>query len=312
MGSDRARPGWWWNRLLPAASVAGVVVTLILARVALTGSVWAVTAGWAVSAGCAVLAALACANAARRVNLLASRKRVSMRLATAMALIAVIAVIRLVEWLVVGPGRADRISVPDAVAHALVVVLFVVPLYRLPNHGRSRVERLALALEVGVFMLFTAVYVWFFAIRQLSHGERITAPLVVACAAVLVSALAGMLFGARAVLTGFNSPYRQTMLWLGAMTVLGGLALGPLLILAPHDVGGGPLFVPAACLVLVLGVQPGSGRPPLSRAAVERWQRRYRVLPFLAVAATDALLLGWCWPSARAPTGSWSAWAPSC
>jgi diguanylate cyclase (GGDEF)-like protein/PAS domain S-box-containing protein len=279
------------DRLLIAASVAGVVTALILARLALTGSAWAVTAGWVTSSGCAALAALACLRVGCRAGLIAVRRPVWLRLSGAIALVAVLALVRLGEWVATGPGRADRIGVLDAVAHAVVVMLFVAPLYRLPSNARSRVETLALTIEVAVFMLVAAVYVWFFVVRDLSHGQRITAPLVVACAAVLVSALAGVLFGVRTVLTGFSSPYRTMLLRLGAVTTVGGLALGPWLLWAPYDLDGGPLFVPLACLVVVLGARPGGEQTPLSPAAVRRWQRRYRLLPFFAVAAIDALLL---------------------
>ena len=276
------------DRPLPPAALAGALAGPILAVPALAGHRWAVTAGWVVAALCAAVATLACDRVTRRVSVPAPRRRVWRRLRLSMLLVLAVALARLAEWAWSGPGPADRIGVLDAVAHATLVVLFVAPLYRLPSNAHTR---LALSVESGALALVAGVYVWFFVVRELAQGERITAPLVVAATAVIVSAMTGVLLGARIVLTGFTSPYRRLLLLLSAAVAAGGLASGPLLTLTAYDLDAGPVIISLACCALVFGARPGAEQPELPPEAVDRWHHRLRLLPFLAVGLTDGLLM---------------------
>jgi diguanylate cyclase (GGDEF)-like protein/PAS domain S-box-containing protein len=175
-----------------------------------------------------------------------------------------------------------------AVAQAVLVLLFALPLYRLPGSGQQPADRVAQALEVMALMVATALYVWFFVISELTTTDWG----VVVAGALITSAMAGVLLGARIVLTGYVSPYRGMLLRLGGVMVIGGLAPGVLVKITPYDVDAGLILVPVASLILAVGARPAGAQPPLSVEQIERWRERAKALPLVAVACTDALLLG--------------------
>jgi diguanylate cyclase (GGDEF)-like protein/PAS domain S-box-containing protein len=281
-------PARRYDQLLPRASGAGVVAGVLLFLAAILHSSWAVTAGWAVAAVCASIAALATWRASR-ADLGPEQARVWWRIAVALVLAAALALGNLVDWLLPGAEAGDRVSVRHAVAHLALIVLFVAPIYRLPSNTGGRVSSV---LEVGALVLVTAVFMWVFPVRHLLRGHPLTAPLIIATVAVIASAALGMLLGARIVFTGVRSPYRRMLLGLGAAVATGGIAPGPQLEMHRSDLDAGLLLIPVAGLLLTIGARPAGDQGPPATAVIERWRRRYELLPLIAVACVDALLIG--------------------
>ena len=202
---------------------------------ALAGYAWAPTAGWGVAAAGALAAALACAGAAGRMEVDVVRRPVWRRLAFALCAVAVVATFLLVERLAGGVDAEGEIGAVHAVAQAVPVLLLTLPLYRLPGSEQQSADRVAQALEVIALMVVTALYVWFFVISEFTSTDSG----VVTAGALIVSATAGVLLGARILLTGYVSPYRKMLLRLGGVMVLGGLAPGMLLGSPPYEVDTG-------------------------------------------------------------------------
>jgi len=284
-------PADLWERTLVRASRTGVLLSVLLFAAAIDHPGWFIAAGWAVAVLCASIAALATARAARRANLPAPHARVWRRVALAMLLAAVLALGYLVARLAGGADSGDRISVLRAVAHLAIIVLFVAPVYRLPSHGERDGSAFSTALEVGATVLVAAVFTWILPVRHLIGGHPVTAPLIAGAVAVIASAAIGMLLGARIVFTGFRSPHRRMLLTLGAAVAAGGIAPGPQLALMRSDLDAGLVLIPVGALLMTLACRPGAAQPPPEPATVERWRRRCELLPFVAVAGIDALLM---------------------
>ncbi|AGZ43418.1 putative diguanylate cyclase/phosphodiesterase with PAS sensor [Actinoplanes friuliensis DSM 7358] len=271
---------------LVALAGAGLFVAALL------GVPWAPLAGWGSAAASALVAALACAGAAGRAEVEPVRRRVWRRIAVALCLVAILATALLIERISHGADAEGDIGFVHAVAQALIMLVFVAPLHRLPGSERRAADRLAMLLDVSALSVVTGAYVWFLIIRDLLQADRITAGGVVAAGAIIVSAMIGVIQGARILLTGYASPYRSLLLCLGGVLVVGGLAPGVLLTLSPYDVDAGQILIPVACLVLAVGARPGGAAPPLTADGIARWRQRDKLLPLVAVAFTDALLLG--------------------
>jgi diguanylate cyclase (GGDEF)-like protein/PAS domain S-box-containing protein len=282
-------PAHLWDRTLLRASRAGAVLGVLLFAVAVRDPSWAIAAGWAVAVLCASIAALAASRASRRADQPPESTRVWRRIALALTVAAALALGYLIDWLVPGADAGDRVSVPHAVAHLALIVVFVAPIYRLPSNTGDQISSV---LEVGAMVLVTSVFMWIFPVRHLLRGHILTAPLTIAAVAVIASAALGMLLGARIVFTGVRSPYRRMLLVLGAAVAAGGIAPGPQLALLRSDLDIGLLLIPVAGLVLTVGARPGGRQRPPDPELIERWRRRYELLPFVAVACTDALLIG--------------------
>jgi diguanylate cyclase (GGDEF)-like protein/PAS domain S-box-containing protein len=270
------------------AAAAGIALFLA----ALSGVPWAPVAGWIVAAVAAVATGVAAARAARRADVAQPRQLVWRRVSWAMSLLAVLVSLLAVDRILAGGDDEGEIGFVHAGAQALIVLLFVAPIHRLPSGRRRPADRAVGALDVAALSLVAAAYVWFFVIRDLLEADQVTLGGVVAATAVVVSAMLGVVQGAQILLAGYLSPHRTMLLWLGATLVAGGVAPGVLLEHSPYDVDAGQILVPLACLMLAIGARPGGQQPPLGPDAVERWRRRGRVLPLAAVACTDALLLG--------------------
>jgi diguanylate cyclase (GGDEF)-like protein/PAS domain S-box-containing protein len=277
-----------WERMLLRASRAGAILSVALFVAAINHPSWAVAAGWALAVVCASIAALSISRASRRAGMPAVHSRVWRRVALALVLAALLGLGYLVDWLRPGADPGNRISVVHAIAHLVLIVVFVAPIYRLPSNAG---EQLSTALEGVALVLVTVIFVWIFPVRHLIRGHPVTAPLAAAVVAIIASAAVGMLLGARIAFTGFRSPHRRMLLALAAVVVVGGIAPGPQLALLRSDLDVGLLLIPVAGLLLAGGARRGGEQEPSAPATIERWRRRYELLPFLAVACVDALLI---------------------
>jgi diguanylate cyclase (GGDEF)-like protein/PAS domain S-box-containing protein len=247
---------------------------------------------WAASAACALLTALSCARAVRQPAQPPAVAGIWRRVAAAMALVGVLMAARLVEWLIGGEELSVSLRVVNVLVHVAILVLLSAPVYRRSLGLRTLAEKLALVLDVVALALATVTYVWFFPVRSLLDSAPNTPAAVRIGVAALLSAVIGVVFGAKAVFISFGSVQRQPMLLLGAALSIGGIIPALLLACGRSDLGASMPLVPVVCVLFSLGARPGAAVVPLLPDDAERWRRRYSRLPYLAVAATDALLLG--------------------
>ena len=218
------------------------------------------------------------------------------RAGTALAVFSLSMVSRFADSVNPDLSMTARMSMVSAIAHGVGVILLVYPLLRLPLGTRSRASRFALWLDLGTVMLASAVFLWFFVMRNIvgvAGGPGGSSATVAASIALMVSGLTGVFIVAKVALTGADSLDRRALGLLAGALAFGGLgsAFTPLLIAAGIvHVDTGLIVVPVSVLLIGLGARyQAVGRAVAAKA--ERRRRRFSPLPYFAVAATDGLLL---------------------
>jgi diguanylate cyclase (GGDEF)-like protein len=176
-------------------------------------------------------------------------------------------------------------------------VLFIMyGLYRLPLGEQSRGELLRVVLDSGTLMLGAAVFVWHFATRTTLGEEDRTA--VYASLIAMVMTLLVLAAVAKFVLSS-HLYVNNVALRLLALAVLAGF-VGPLFRPAfeavdPHlfpSMAGTPIVYFLAALAATR--QRAAANAP-RRGVVEPVRRSFSVLPYVAVAAVDTLLILVTW-----------------
>ena len=200
----------------------------------------------------------------------------------------------------------DVLTAPDAggthtprlmlICDGAALLLIIHGLYRLPFGRQSRGELVRMVLDAGTVMLATAVFVWHFQTRALlaegAGGARI------ASLALTVLALLTVFVIAKVMLSGYTFIDRKGLRLIAIAISVGGLAptAQPLLEsidtrLFPMQVGIPAVFFFAAWA----GEQQRHATFARRRGEPEPPVRTWSVLPYLAVAAVDGLLIYVSW-----------------
>jgi diguanylate cyclase (GGDEF)-like protein/PAS domain S-box-containing protein len=180
--------------------------------------------------------------------------------------------------------------VPEMALFLLGMVIEGWALYRLPFGTRTRSETLTLWLDAGTVMSGATLFGWAFLYRPAQAGEHHWEGLVVAFGTVVFGLL--VLFAMVKVAMAHDPVVDKTAVRLmaGAL-IIGIVGSVPDMVLAGHTrVTATQLSLPLTYLVAVLAARAqwrAGTVPPASAAS----RRRLRVLPYVAVAATDVLLL---------------------
>jgi diguanylate cyclase (GGDEF)-like protein len=273
-------------------STAGVLVVAITMfalnwSAQRTGVVW----GWAPALVAAGLAWLACRQAGRTAGL----DRVTQRLWHQLAMVCAVLVLGFTSNVVDTVARPGipiwQHSVQTAVLYALAVLVLLWALMRLPvGLGRQRDRLTRFFLDVAIVIITAGLFAWYYAFRQLGAWDvplRTMAPLIM----LALMGLVGTLALVKVAIGGFGGLDRLAvrLLALAAAVGGGGGVLLPLVVdLSPH-LDGAQAFGPATMLCVVFAAdrqRRAAGVPRL-----ERHRRPFSIVPYAAVAATDALLV---------------------
>ena len=179
-------------------------------------------------------------------------------------------------------------DLPTSICYLAGIVLVIWALLRLPLGGtRSTTTRFVLdALTIGVTV---TVFAWYFTVRAIGsgNGQRTTVPMLMLAVLGLIVALALV----KVAMTGMGGLEHGTLRWFAAAAILGtvGGGLLPLVVHMPPGLSVSQIFSPATMLCVALAAdrqRRAAGQPsrPVRR-------RLFSVVPYAAVAATDALLL---------------------
>jgi diguanylate cyclase (GGDEF)-like protein len=174
------------------------------------------------------------------------------------------------------------------------VLVIVWALYRLPLGRQTRGERLRVGLDGGTVMLATAVFFWHFQTRpMLALGEYHIAELV-GQAIVTVLALVAVFAVAKVVLSSYAFIDKAALRLLAFAMLAGSLTpmLEPYLDDKPY-LSADQVGMPVVLFVAAWAGerQRTAGQDPARPAARGARRRPFSVLPYLAVAAVDGLLL---------------------
>ncbi|MDG6105457.1 EAL domain-containing protein [Dactylosporangium aurantiacum] len=164
---------------------------------------------------------------------------------------------------------------------------------RIPLGLRTRAERVALALDLCTLLVAATVLLWHCfgttALVAFTGGAHSTAGSNVG--PIMGAALVAVFLGAKAALAGSERLSRRTLSWRAVAALIGGMgsAVSVLLTTRP-DVDAQTLLFPLASFTTGLSAafhlkDGAAGTRPAGR------RRRYSVLPYLAVAGVDALLV---------------------
>jgi diguanylate cyclase (GGDEF)-like protein len=244
--------------------------------------------GWLPLPVMTVLGASGCWRVTRVPTLDAPTRRFWLYLAGACALLTVGVISNTVDALT-GPEPSQVIGMRTLGCYLATVGVVLWALLRLPTWQRSRSDWVRFGLDACVILITTGVFVWHFSVRRLGDWESQTGSAVPVLAMALVAAVSMVTF-VKVAFSGAGQLDRRALRMLGAAaataTVLG--ATTPFLLAYPH-LSATLTSVAAATFGVHLAatVQARAGVDPVPRAP----SRTISVLPYLAVAATDALLL---------------------
>ncbi|SDY14619.1 diguanylate cyclase (GGDEF) domain-containing protein [Micromonospora pattaloongensis] len=190
-----------------------------------------------------------------------------------------------------GPDAPSQRVSPRTIVFYIGTVLSVFwALLRLPGARRSRSNRLQYILDTGAVMVTAAIFAWHFSFREYEQW-RLAFGTVLALGVVIVLSCVAMLAFVKITAVGTELLDRTALRILGLATAASAAtgALAPALSGLPY-VHGTQLSVPTACLLLALAADrqrraAGVAVPPSPP------RRGWSVLPYAAVAATNALLL---------------------
>ncbi|MBG0833043.1 EAL domain-containing protein [Planomonospora sp. ID67723] len=242
------------------------------------------------------LAAFAAARAGRTVALAAPARSFWRRLSVAAGLITV-ALISNAHDALTGSGPQIQYVGPLTIGLYLGGVLVALwALARLPEASRSRKTQLTLGLDAGVVMLAAALFAGYFTVRSSSQLSALTGSVWWGLTVVTLGFVT-ILAAVRLALAGSAPLDRLALSVLGLGVLAGALggALTPLVEAKPH-LHVGQVSVPIAAFLFALsaGLQRSVAARP---APLPRRRRPFSLLPYAAIAATDALLLFSTWPA---------------
>jgi diguanylate cyclase (GGDEF)-like protein len=185
---------------------------------------------------------------------------------------------------------------------SLAILIILWSLLRLPLGTQTRGERLRVGLDAGTVMLATALFLWHFHTRPLlvAGGDRAT---VLATAAMLtVLALVGVFAVAKVALSSYAFFDKGALRLLAFAMLLGSLSSVPQRFLDRPYLVFAQVATPTVMFFATWASQRQRAAGQARAASpAEVGRRRFSVLPYAAVAAVDALLMGvLLWPDGDA------------
>ncbi|WP_433064323.1 putative bifunctional diguanylate cyclase/phosphodiesterase [Dactylosporangium sp. CS-033363] len=192
-----------------------------------------------------------------------------------------------------GPVPSQALSSVTVAAYGSAVLVLLWSLWRLPSGAMSRDERLRVGLDASTVIVAAAVFIWHYQTRPLLESSGYEAASLAVAGLTLVLELVTVFVIVKVALSGHVFVARGALHLFG-----GGLFAGALSGVAQRFIVDQPhLSLPQVTVPVVLAVVPIAVRrqfrtlaAPETAIAVSR--RPFSVLPYLAVGAIDALLLG--------------------
>jgi diguanylate cyclase (GGDEF)-like protein/PAS domain S-box-containing protein len=189
-------------------------------------------------------------------------------------------------------SAATRLSMTTSVLYSLGVGLFLWPLFRLPLGLRSRSQRTALWLDIGTVMAAVAIFLWHFSGDALVATPGQSTAAAATGIVLVVAGLTSILVVAKVAMTGTATLQRPALRMLGGALAIGGLGSTLTGFLADRPyLDPSLLTVPIAVGMIAVAARRQVTAAALRTSSTTRPRRRYSLLPYVAVAATDALVL---------------------
>ncbi len=282
---------------LRATPMLVTATTVLLAAIALfavnlevqrTDAVW----GWMPAMLGSAVAGLICWQAAAAPGL----DRVGRRLWRQLALVCVLVVFGVVgdaRQTVLDPSwtleqEHDRFS---ATCYALAMLVLLWALLRLPmGRGETGRQMLRFVLDAATVCITMGIFAWYFTVRGASGpaaAEKATVPMIMLASLGLIGSLALV----KVAVSGLGGLDRLTVRLLALAAAVGaaGGGLFPLFVDVHAGMSASQVFVPGTMLCVAFAADRQRRVAGVPRADVRR--RSISLVPYLAVGATDALLI---------------------
>ena len=281
----RATPMLIAVSLIQVAACALLLLNLAEQR---THVVW----GWTPVLAGTALAGLACRQAAAADGLDRVARRLWRQLAVVCALVA-LGTVGDVRTTVLDPeiiAQQEHDPVTSAV-YVLAVLVLLWSLLRLPvGVGRQRERLIRFFLDAATVTITVGIFAWYYTYESLGALETVpddVVPMIMLASIGLIGALAFI----KVAISGLGSLDRPTIKLLAAAAGVGaaGGALFPLLVDLHPGISGSQVFVPGTMVCVVLAAD--RQRRAAEGQREDRRRPPFSIVPYAAVAATDALLI---------------------
>ncbi|MFC7531540.1 putative bifunctional diguanylate cyclase/phosphodiesterase [Actinoplanes sp. GCM10030250] len=245
--------------------------------------------GWLPLPVTSILGGHACWTASRQTELDAGTRRFWRHMTVASALLTAGIVANIVDA-TGGPAPSQRIGAVTLAAYVSVLGLVMWALLRLPSWQRSRSDWSRFGIDAGIVLLTVGGLVWHFSLRNHQQWATQTGG-AGAMLAITAVAFVSMATFVKVAFAGAGRLDRRAIyiLAIGSAASGGFGSLSPLLIDRPY-LSTSLVSVPLAAFSVHLAAvsqQRAGNREPRPRSA----RRRISVVPYLAVAIADLLLL---------------------
>ncbi|MEU8611027.1 EAL domain-containing protein [Actinoplanes sp. NPDC048791] len=284
---ERLRPT---PMLITAVAVLVVSIGVFVANYAAQRSqvVW----GWMPAMIGTAIAGWACWRTAFTPGL----DRVTRRVWRSLAVVCVLIVLGLAgdaRFTVLNPGRLDQQhDVPTSICYALAMMVLLWALLRLPMAKRESKDRIMVRflLDAATISITVGIFSWYMLLQVVNAWDA-EGPAAVPVIMLMALGLVGSLAFVKVALSGFGGVDRIALRLLAAAAAVGAVGGGlfPLLFDLHPGLSGSQMFVPATLLFVAFAAD--RQRRAAGVPQPERRRRPFSVVPYLAVAATDALLL---------------------
>ncbi|MEU4562687.1 EAL domain-containing protein [Actinoplanes sp. NPDC023936] len=186
------------------------------------------------------------------------------------------------------PGWLVAVSV---VVHVIGGLVLTWPLVGLPFSARGRARRVGVWLDLGTLTSAAGLLIWHFAASAQFTDGRVTVSRVVSAVVIMGAGLNGVYLAAKVVLAGVDTFARRGLYWIGGSALIGGLG-SAISFLHPHQPTGNLLLLvlPLAAFAAAVGARV-QVVDTAAAARPRRAPRGYSLMPYVAVAAVDALVL---------------------
>ena len=195
-----------------------------------------------------------------------------------------------------GDGGVDG-STGELTFYGAGTVVVIFALFRLPYGGQTRGDMFRVVLDAGTVMLGCGVFLWMFSTRHTLDHSGPSIP--VASLALSMLAMLACFAVAKFMLASHASLESASLRLIGVAVLVGALApvARPLFATVDPHLYPDMIGLPAVYLISVLAAERQLRADYGPRRGVRPAPRRsFSVLPYLAVAAVDTLLIAVTWP----------------
>jgi diguanylate cyclase (GGDEF)-like protein len=195
-----------------------------------------------------------------------------------------------------GPMVSQHISSITLGIYASGILVILWAMYRLPLGASSRGDRLRIGLDAGTVVLAAAIFMWHYQTRPLLENKADHSTSILADSMTMVLALVAVFAVAKAVLSAHAFVDKVSLRLLALAVLVGSLGEIPQTYMRdkPYLVCT-QVTIPIIAILAVRAAERQRRPEARGRQIRSKPARTYSLLPYLAVAAVDGLLLTSTW-----------------